>query len=184
MKQIPHYFIGIEIPLSVKEVLHTFSNGCVPKNIYKTWTYKDDFHITLSFLGAVQKEVLGILIERLHNLQNRSFSATLTEIDTFGKKERPRVLYVTVQKEKAIVQLYDEIQKIVEQTLGQKETRPYTPHITIAKKWNQSFRSHDLKIEQDLDVPITFMVKRVHVYKIEPNNHPKYTTVAMINLDY
>ena len=82
MRHTSHYFIGIEIPQEIKEQLFTFSNQCTPKEVYKHWTHLSDFHITLSFLGAISEKELEVVKQSLVNIKRMAtFEANIYKIE-------------------------------------------------------------------------------------------------------
>ncbi len=50
MKGDKHYFIGINVPVSIAHQAENWAKELIPFP-FKQWTYPDDYHITLQFLG-------------------------------------------------------------------------------------------------------------------------------------
>lgn len=183
MRHTSHYFIGIEIPQEIKEQLFTFSNQCTPKEVYKHWTHLSDFHITLSFLGAISEKELEVVKQSLVKIKRMAtFEAKIIKLSTFGAQKRPRVFFAEVEKTKSLVQLYTAVQNEMHTIFKQKEQRTFTPHITIAKKWNPLFDWSDFQMNDLLKLPIAFTVKTVHLFQVQPKQNPKYRVIKTYNL--
>lgn len=177
------YFIAIPIPYSLKNKLAQIQQTFKGKLPYKEWTYIDDFHITLKFLGPIEKHKLSHLKKSLNQLSNiQAFHVNICSIQTFGERT-PRVLWVGADKNEEIVTLYENIQEICENLGFSKENRALQPHITLGKKWNGP-PGFDLiqKLVKDSHFKWILSVSEVVLYQINPSNLPKYTIVQKFPL--
>jgi 2'-5' RNA ligase len=79
------------------------------------------------------------------------------------------------------------LQKTVEDvcvSLGFKpENRPYRPHITLGKKWEQQQGEETIfDLEKFFQEEMQMAVDRFVVYQINPSRSPKYEVVQEIHL--
>jgi len=179
-----HLFLAVPLPMQIKEKLSSFSKSWYGQLPFKKWTYQDDFHITLSFLGPVtytkSNELVKQLQEELKNF--KSFSLTLQNLGTFGDTKQPRVWWCGVNKSNELLECQKRVSKACESVGFTIEKRPYSPHITLAKKFNDGFN-------KDFEVPllwdennIEFEVNEIVLYKIHPSKQPSYEPIEMIKL--
>ena len=98
---------------------------------------KNNFHITLSFLGQVTDEQYQQLIDKADQLAAQiSLTETQTiELDHLRLFKKPKVLYLGLaQTPNWLAMLAEQLkQKALSLKIFQ-EARPYCPHITLARK--------------------------------------------------
>lgn len=177
MDSLPHYFIGIPISKELKDMLYSLQCNLKSEFSFKQWLFKDDFHITLRFLGPVNEANILKLNEMLKQIENqRAFSLDISRIGTFGNEQRPRVLFAEVEKTTPLITLYEYVQAYLEHIGYTKETRPYHPHITLAKKWdNPNLNRKWLdKRKTYLQQNVTLKVSSAVLFQILPRQKPKY----------
>ncbi|GIO28814.1 RNA 2',3'-cyclic phosphodiesterase [Ornithinibacillus bavariensis] len=182
----PHYFIAIPVAANVKEEFAKWQEELKKSVSYKQWPWKEDLHITLKFLGAVEEERIIQLQELLRTIAKQNhFSISVGGIGTFGRHNSPRVLWAGVEKTEPLEILFKQIENAVTSIGFPKETRPYTPHITLAKKWNGNDVSPEKLQEikehyQELTFPMN--VDSFVLYQIFPSKRPKYEVVELYKL--
>lgn len=179
-----HLFIAIPLPSQIKEKLEEFSSNWIGELPLKKWIYKDDFHITLSFLGPVTNTKSKELMEQLHEdlSKTKRFKLSTNNLGIFGSIDQPRVWWCGVNSSYELVDLQKKISIVCEKQGFSVEKRPYKPHITIAKKFNEKFTN-------DFNIPLTwfgngmeFEVNEIVLYKIHPSQKPSYEAIGVVNL--
>lgn len=168
-----HYFIAIEIDSEIKKWLFTIQQAVKDQFYYKNWVDQNDFHITLHFFGAIEQSILHDVADQLEQLKNHSFSAKISGLSTFGSVSRPRVLWMEVEKVPELLQLHSDIQQIVGEYV-MIDKRPYTPHITIAKKWASDQSLTNTAILEQRTGEKVLEVNRIVIYEIHPEKKQKY----------
>ena len=93
---------------------------------------KDNFHITLSFIGLVKDEKTADLIEVLNKTVMPKCSIELNQLDCWPK---PKVLFLTsTSTEESIQMLAANVIAAVKSNDIFQEERPYIPHLTLCRK--------------------------------------------------
>ncbi|KQL37703.1 hypothetical protein AN960_15655 [Bacillus sp. FJAT-25509] len=181
-----HYFLAVPLPIQIKEILDDYSKKWDTKLPLKKWTFKDDFHITLSFLGPVTYSKSEELMDHLQKELNdfKSFDLSIDQLGIFGSTVQPRVWWFGIENSVELMELQNRICKICEE-IGfsiDKRPRPYNPHITIAKKYNDRFdKEFEIPLNWE-EEPLKFKVNEVILYKIQPSKKPSYHIAESINL--
>lgn len=181
MTSSSHYFIAVPVPVSLKNIFAEWQRNLQEKLSYKQWPAKDDLHITLVFLGAVDNDVLTRLMKDLNQIKkNQSFALNVGELGTFGNASKPRILFADVEKTEPLASLQKQVADCTDKLGFKKEQRPYRPHITLAKKWNGPANNPAITEakQQYKGKKVTMDVHEVVVYRIHPGQSPKYETVA------
>lgn len=98
------------------------------------WVGEENLHFTLKFLGPVQEEKVGPIINSLEQALHTvpSFSIVGKGIGVFPDIRRARVLWVGLEG-KGLEPLAMEVEKALEPMGFPAEKRPYKPHLTIGR---------------------------------------------------
>ena len=121
-------FVGIEFPPELKlrlSLLETRMPGA-------RWVDAGNFHLTLRFIGEVDEGVAADIDEALAGLRARRFSVQLAGTGVFGG-ERPRALWVGVERQPELVALRDKIEQALIRIGLEPESRKFAPHVTLAR---------------------------------------------------
>ncbi|KAB2443079.1 RNA 2',3'-cyclic phosphodiesterase [Bacillus luti] len=176
-----HYFVAITLPNHIKEVLSNYKEEMKEELPFRSWVHKEDYHITLSFLGSATEEQLEGVKNGLHTLtEMKELSFTLQGFSTFGMEDRPRIFWAKVSENHDLFQLQKRVHAICEENGFSLETRPYHPHITVARKWVGEEPFH---LEHIKGVPeISFQADTITLYESHVKETPKYKSIAEIKL--
>jgi 2'-5' RNA ligase len=135
--QIIRSFIAIELPEAVKKGLQQLQTELtLAQYSFVKCVAPEGIHLTLKFLGNIpaQKvtDITGVMEQASQGIS--PFQLQLTEIGAFPNMRRPRVVWVGIKGE---VDKLVSWQQRLDDGLGQlgfaKETRPFTPHLTLAR---------------------------------------------------
>ncbi|MUK86791.1 RNA 2',3'-cyclic phosphodiesterase [Ornithinibacillus sp. L9] len=180
----PHYFIAIPLPNDLKEELAAWQVELKQHLTYKQWPHVEDLHITLKFLGAVEETKLKKLQEKLQSVHSMPpFYTKVHSVGTFGKSDKPRVLWADVVKTVALLELQQRVEACAKEVGFTAENRPYRPHITLAKKWDGPSTDINVIKNNFSDQQFDLVVDTIVIYQIYPSNSPKYKIVNTFSLD-
>ncbi|PEE42599.1 RNA 2',3'-cyclic phosphodiesterase [Bacillus pseudomycoides] len=178
---VPHYFLAVTLPDHIKEILENYKEEMKDKLPFHSWVYKEDYHITLAFLGSATQEQLQGIEKGLQLLTNKTeLDLTLQNFSTFGLVESPRIFWAGLKEYQALFDMQKQVYAICERNGFSLETRPYHPHITVARKWmgEETFNLKDLK---QLDA-ILFQADTITLYESHVHQTPKYKSIYEIKL--
>ena len=122
-------FVGIPFPDAVRERLAEMAGG-IPG---ARWTPVDNFHLTVRFIGEVDRGGYEDVLGALSLVRAPGFDLTLSGIDQFGKGEKARVLWIGVGKNPALIHLHDRVESALVRAGLEPEGRKYAPHVTLAR---------------------------------------------------
>ncbi|EZH68118.1 hypothetical protein DH09_01680 [Bacillaceae bacterium JMAK1] len=174
-----HYFFGIHVEEEIRASIS--ENRELQKAVlpFKKQTHPRDYHITLKFFGELSDELRKELIQQANDLASKikPFTIDVQGVATFGLASSPRVLYVETELNQSLKQLQAAIEDKASRLGITKETRPYIPHITVARRFNgQAFTLPETQINHRLHV-VDF-----RLYEVRPNLIPRYHTVSQFTL--
>lgn len=121
-------FVAIDLPESIKDKLFYLKDNQLKG---ARWTTSKQWHITLHFIGDVKDDVA--IKNALLTVSAESFSLNLEGIGTFPQKGKPRVLWLGISKSHLLNTLHQQVGDALKTTGFQPETRPFSPHLTLAR---------------------------------------------------
>ena len=123
-------FVGIGFPPALKLQLSLLRSG-VPgaKRVDP-----GNFHLTLRFIGETDEVVAADIDDALVRLRARRFTLQLAGTGVFG--DRPRSLWVGVERSPELVALRDKIEQALIRAGLPPEQRKFAPHVTLARLHN------------------------------------------------
>jgi 2'-5' RNA ligase len=130
-------FIGIDIGEEIRDRLVSLQESLTAIEPEVKWVEPENLHLTLLFLGEVdQRETIDICRAAQKAIQSMpSFVMSVEATGCFPNIRRPRTLWVGVGKGSAEVKaVHDAIETpILEMGNYRRETRGYTPHVTLGR---------------------------------------------------
>lgn len=122
-------FVAIDFPESLKKQLSELCYG-VPN---AKWTSKEQFHLTLRFIGEVQESLFEEIRGSLFSVKVPPFELVLKGIGCFPLRREPKVLWVGVHKNEVLLQLRNKIERKLISLGIEAEGQKFSPHVTLAR---------------------------------------------------
>ncbi|MCS7134266.1 MAG: RNA 2',3'-cyclic phosphodiesterase [Candidatus Pacearchaeota archaeon] len=150
-------FIAIEISEKAKEELLRVQKEF--KGIIEgKFVEKENFHLTLKFLGEVSNYEINQLKQELRKIRFNKFIAKLGSIGYFTPSFA-RVLWVSLEPKDNFVELHEKVESLLRNFNIKKEKRKFMPHVTIARIKNIKKKEKFFeKIEKIKIEPIDFEI--------------------------
>jgi 2'-5' RNA ligase len=122
-------FIAIDLPDLVKDAIANICFG-VPG---AKWVPKDQSHLTVRFIGEVEDYYYSHIVEGLKSVTASRLDLSLKGVGYFPPRNKPRVLWVGMEKNEGMIDLRDAIEKELKEIGLAPEERKFSPHITLAR---------------------------------------------------
>jgi len=130
-------FIAIELPEEVKSGLHRLQAELkLPQHTFVKWVGPESIHLTLKFLGNISPQKVSEVAKVMEQASNgvSPFQVEITEVGAFPNLRQPRVLWLGIRGEiNKLVAWQQRIDNGLAPLGFAKETRPFTPHLTLAR---------------------------------------------------
>jgi 2'-5' RNA ligase len=123
-------FVGIPLAAAVLGELSAISRRLQPEAHGLRWSAPETWHVTLQFLGNTGPEQYPCLVARLHELRSPSVPVQLEGLGVFNHSG---VFIATVRLAPQLLQLQEYVVAATARCGIASETRPYQPHITLAR---------------------------------------------------
>lgn len=125
-------FTGLAVPLLLRQRLTTLQGGIEGAR----WTERENFHITLTFIGDVDERTAEGVDEALQSVKMEPFRLSLKGAGIFDKAGVPGVLWMGVSQSAPLHRLKEKIDRALYAARLPFENRKYAPHVTIARLKN------------------------------------------------
>lgn len=130
-------FIAIELPEEVKAGLRRLQAELkLPEHTFVKWVAPEAIHLTLKFLGNISPQKVAEITRVMEQASEgvSPFHLEITEVGAFPNMRQPRVLWVGIRGEvDKLVAWQNRIDNGLVPLGFAKETRPFTPHLTLAR---------------------------------------------------
>jgi RNA 2',3'-cyclic 3'-phosphodiesterase len=100
-----------------------------------SWVAPDRLHLTLQFIGQVSEDTAAAIEARLGPpFELPAFEMRLGSIGTFPPGGRPRVVWLGLDRgADALAALHEEVQRRLADVPFRRESRAFSPHLTLAR---------------------------------------------------
>ena len=147
-------FIAVEFDKVTKNNLSQLQDKIKEDCKRGNFTTKDNLHLTLRFLGEVEADDLenvALAMEETASA-NRSFPLVFDKVGYFDRGDKC-IIWVGVDKSKALVRLYETLEKNLGKQGFKRERANFLPHITISRETSLFYSKKILteKFKPDFD---------------------------------
>jgi RNA 2',3'-cyclic 3'-phosphodiesterase len=135
MGGMPHrLFVGIRPPEAVRDALLDTMEALEGAR----WQDEEQLHLTLRFIGAVERPLANDIGDELGRIEWPDFPLEIDGVSHFQRKGQATAIWARVVPSDALEGLRQKIERACERAGLERETRRFTPHITIARLGRQS----------------------------------------------
>ncbi len=127
-------FLAIQINQEVINKIEQFVKPIQKEFPKLKWVAIQNIHITLKFLGNVEITKIHLLKKSLENIKIPSFNLMIKNTGCFPNSSKPRVLWIGVENpDNNLKSLYNQIETTLQALNYPKESKPFEPHLTLAR---------------------------------------------------
>lgn len=128
-------FIAIEFKESIKNYLHEIQDIIVKESKTGNFTSKENFHLTLKFIGEVKidnlEKIKGCIDEV--SLNQNNFELYFDKLGHFPRGNRS-IIWIGLESNEILSKLFLDLDISLEKIDIKREERKFTPHITIGRQ--------------------------------------------------
>jgi 2'-5' RNA ligase len=129
-------FIAIDLSVEIKNQLSHLVNFLKPPARDIKWVARENYHLTLNFLGEIDDRQVDIIRTVLDEVVKRhnQFVLTMKGAGSFPRgQSRMRVIWVGVAEESELLSLQQDVEESLFRKNFRREERPFSPHLTIGR---------------------------------------------------
>ena len=176
MNQQTHYFFAIKIPEETKLMMKNNYEKLKEIFPFNRWVHHEDLHITLAFLGNAPSEKLSSAMENVREAlrESKGFPLEMNKLGIFGKSDSPRIFWADTKESNELREVREKVFTACVEAGFQLETRPFKPHITLARKWTGNQPFHNRLLDELQPNLLLFQANEVVLYQTHLDQTPKY----------
>jgi RNA 2',3'-cyclic 3'-phosphodiesterase len=187
MERHSHFFFAVRIPENTKLIMKDHMEKIKERVPFSRWVHYMDLHITLAFLGSASPDKLAEATKNVKAalIDEPALTLNINKLGFFGSVESPRVFWADSQESHELKTIRQKVFSACEKAGFQLETRPFRPHITLARKWSGAhpFDKDMLDLWNELQPnPLLFLAGDVVLYQTHLNKTPKYEAINIFPL--
>lgn len=126
-------FFAITFPDRIKTALADISQQLQAQLPSGHWTRRENYHLTLVFLGEMTPTQANAAKAVLHTQAFTAFELNFGDFGRFRKGNRD-IWWMGIAQSYELARLYDALFTALTQTGFKLESRPYRPHLTLARE--------------------------------------------------
>ncbi len=130
-------FVALEITDVLRQKLAAVEKEPWTATTAMRWVPPEQFHVTLKFIGAVPRESVEAIATTLKPVRTEGpVELHFRGLGFQGGAKGSGVFWVAIEPSTPLEKLASEINRALESLGIAKETRPYRPHVTLARYKN------------------------------------------------
>lgn len=129
-------FIALELDESLRHFLGNLIDRLAHQLPGVRWVDPAGIHLTLAFLGELSDAQLATAEQATGAAAKQSapFELRLKELGIFGSQRQPRVIWMGIEETSGnLSRLHSVLNRELEQCGFEVDTRPFSPHLTLAR---------------------------------------------------
>ncbi|HEY8816677.1 MAG TPA: RNA 2',3'-cyclic phosphodiesterase, partial [Candidatus Dormibacteraeota bacterium] len=125
-------FFGLPVPEPQRDELEAFLSACERAAPEFRWTPKKNLHLTIRFIGSVDRPLVESLGDALALRSLGAFDQELGDVGTFGRGRAARVVWLGLRNGKdGAAALAAQVEEECVRVGLPAESRPYQAHLTL-----------------------------------------------------
>lgn len=180
-------FIAFDFSEKFKSQLYEIQKSVKSFSYSGSWVSKNNFHLTLKFLGEIDNKHIEDIDKILKNISNNNepISIQLNKLGFFNKKNNEyKVIWVGFGGElDRLISVFDKIDEQTSKIGFNKEKRKFKPHITLGRRLKTDFDFHQISEKVNTSLGKEETLKKLVLMKSEViMNKRVYTPIVSYNL--
>jgi len=172
-------FVAIRPPDDVRDLLI----DAMDDSPALRWVGDEQLHLTLRFVGEVERPVANDIAAALDRLDSAKFELRVKGVGKF-EKGNGSALWAGVEPKNFVIALAGKVERAVQTTGLEPEHRAFSPHITLAR-WNRrNAEAVEAFLRRNADLSSEpFEVDRFILFESKLSRHgPHYEEIAAFPL--
>jgi 2'-5' RNA ligase len=132
--EVVRAFFGLPVPEAHRAAMAVFLTACAAAAPQFRWTPAANLHLTVRFIGNVERALVEAIADRLAAQSLPAFDLDLGSLGTFGQGRHVRVVWQGLRVgAEAVTALAAQVDAECAASGLVAEKRPFQPHLTLAR---------------------------------------------------
>lgn len=156
-------FIGIKLDTKAIKKIDSYMNYLYQTGVRGTYTKTNNIHLTLEFLGEVDKDKVNKLIDIINSID----ISKLDYLEMDKTKMLKSIITLNVVKSDSLLEVQKDLHLKLKESGFILQERPYSPHITLVREASKNLEEN-IKVVSPVSKIILFESVRINnslVYK-------------------
>lgn len=129
---MPRLFTGLEVPFLLADQISLLQGGLQNGGNKARWIDRDDFHVTLRFIGDIDHAMAREVVSALDKVRHGPLMLRLDGLGVFGGN-KPHSVFANIAPNAELSELQAQQERIFQRLGLVPERRNFIPHITLAR---------------------------------------------------
>jgi 2'-5' RNA ligase len=176
-------FIALDIPADVRAGLTNYMERARALASEARWARVEGLHVTLKFVGHVDDALVEQIKAALRSVKAAPFEVKFTGVGFFPNPGTARVFWAGVDGDDHLPRLAASIDAALEKMGFTRETKPYHPHLTLARTSSRPLRELKPLLADPPPQFGTMTAREFFLYQSQPQKGgSKYTKLERFEL--
>ena len=176
-------FIALDIPVEIRARLSEYMERERALAPEARWARVEGLHVTLKFIGHVDDAVVEQIKAALASIKAAPFEVKFTDVGFFPNPNAARVFWAGVDGGDHLPRLASTIDAALEKLGFPRETKPYHPHLTLARTSSRPLRELKPLLTDPPPQFGTMTAREFFLYQSQPQKGgSKYTKLERFGL--
>lgn len=131
-------FIGIKLDTKAIKKIDSYMNYLYQTGVRGTYTKTNNIHLTLEFLGEVDKDKVSKLLDIINSVD----ISKLEYLEIDRTKMLKSIIVLNVLKSDILLEVQKDLHLKLKVNGFNLQERPYSPHITLVREASKSFEEN------------------------------------------
>jgi RNA 2',3'-cyclic 3'-phosphodiesterase len=177
-------FIALDIPAEIRAGLTKYMERARALGPEARWARVEGLHVTLKFIGHVDDSVVEKIKAALASIKAAPFEVKFAGVGFFPNPNAERVFWAGVDGAESLPRLASSIDSALEKLGFPRETKPYHPHLTLARTSSRPLRELKPLLAEAPPQFGTMTAREFFLYQSHPQKGgSKYTKLERFALE-
>ena len=122
-------FVAVRPPVAIRSLLLAAMGGVSGAR----WQSDDQLHVTLRFIGEVDRHQASDIHAALGAVHQASFEIAVSGLGTFDRRGQPEVIWAGLAPHAPLAALHKKIDQALTRVGVEPDRRAFHPHVTLAR---------------------------------------------------
>jgi 2'-5' RNA ligase len=177
-------FIALDIPAEIRARLTEYMERARALAPEARWARVEGLHVTLKFVGHVEDTKVEPIKAALRSIKTAPFEVKFVGVGFFPNPNAGRVFWAGVDGGDSLPSLASSIDAAMEKLGFSRETKPYHPHLTLARTSSRPLRELRPLLADSPPQFGTMTAREFFLYQSQPQKGgSKYTKLERFGLE-